>query len=104
MQYRDLVLSRIDIHNFKSIREASLGLRQLTVLVGENSAGKSSVLQTVFLLAQIARGRARPDVVSLNGTELNLGNFGDVLHSASPGEQIEIGLTAPTFGGLLRRR
>lgn len=104
MSYADLVLSRIDIQNFKSIQSASLRLRQLTVLVGENSAGKSSVLQTVFLLSQIARGRTRPDVVSLNGMELSVGNFSDVLYSGSPGERIEIGLTVPTFGGLLRRR
>jgi predicted ATPase len=104
MRYGDLVLSRIDIGNFKSIQSASLHLRQLTVLVGENSAGKSSVLQTVFLLSQIARGRTRPDVVSLNGMEISVGNFSDVLYSGAPGETIEIGLTVPTFGGLLRRR
>lgn len=104
MNDEHLVLSRVSIRNFKSIREADLELRPLTVLVGENSAGKSSVLQLLFLLSQNARGRSRPDVVSLNGMELNLGNFGDVLHSASPGEQIEIALVAPVAHTAMRRR
>lgn len=104
MAGRDQLLSRISIKNFKSIREASVGLRQLTVLVGANSAGKSSLMQSVFLLAQIARGTTRPDLVSLNGMELNLGNFGDVRHSASSGQPIELRLTVPSDSSLFLRR
>lgn len=97
------ILSTIDIRNFKSIKKAHLDLRPLTVLVGENSAGKSSILQGIFLLAQINQGRTRPDVVSLNGMELNLGNFADVLHGSQGGE-IEIALSMPADSSLARRR
>lgn len=98
------LLSRIEVRNFKSINHAVIDLKQLTMLVGENSAGKSSLLQALFLLAQISKGRMRPDVVSLNGMELNLGNFSDVLHEFSPGEPIELTLTVPVGSSIRRRR
>lgn len=98
-----VVLSHVSIGNFKSIREADLELRPLTVLVGENSAGKSSVLQLLFLVSQVVRGRTRPDVVSLNGAELNLGNFADVLHSPSAGDQISLTLRSPLAVSPMRR-
>lgn len=103
MNSKGQVLSGLSIQNFKSIRQADVELRPLTVLVGENSAGKSSLLQLLFLLSQSTRGRTRSDVMSLNGMELNLGNFNDVLHRHSSGQDIEIALKAP-ISGLLRRR
>lgn len=99
----DLLLSRVDVRNFKSIREASLDLRQLTVIVGENSAGKSSLLQAIFLLAQIVRGRGDPDLVSLNGLELELGEFADLVHAGSTSETIELALTVPSGAPIARR-
>ena len=104
MSRRDQLLSRVEVSNFKSIRHADLELRQLTVLVGENSAGKSSLIQAMFLLAQVVRGRTRPDVVSLNGMELNLGNFNDVLHTGAPGESIRLGLAVDADAVLMRRQ
>ena len=97
------MISRIDIKNFKSIKEAQLDLRPLTVLVGENSAGKSSVLQSLLLLAQITRGHTRPDIVALNGSDLKLGNFSDVIHEASAEEPLELALTVPVRGPVLAR-
>ena len=91
-------LSRLLIRNFKSIRSADLQLRPLTVFVGENSAGKSSVLQSIFRLAQIVRGRSRPDSVPLNGMELNLGNFAELRHLEATGEDIVLS------ADVLRRR
>jgi len=46
-----LKLSRIDIKGFKSIRDASLSLRNINILIGSNGAGKSNFI-TVFTLMQ----------------------------------------------------
>lgn len=97
------MISRIDIKNFKSIKEAHLDLRPLTVLVGENSAGKSSVLQSLLLLAQITRGHTRPDIVALNGPDLKLGNFADAIHGGDPTKALELALTVPVRGQVLAR-
>jgi predicted ATPase len=74
-------ISKLRIENFKSIESAKLDFSPLTVLVGANSAGKSSVLQAIFLLSQIVRGHSQSGLVNLNGAELQLGVFGDIKHS-----------------------
>ena len=74
------LISRISIHQFKSIKEASIDLSGLTILVGENSAGKSSLLQAIFLMAEIVSGTGDSRYVSLNGSELRLGSFREVLY------------------------
>ena len=38
------MIRRVDIRNYRCIREASIDLAPLTVLVGPNASGKSSVL------------------------------------------------------------
>lgn len=81
-------ISTLRIDNFKSIRHAELEFGPLTVLVGANSAGKSSVLQSLLLLNQIVRERAQSGLVNLNGAELQLGTFADIKHSLSSTRQV----------------
>ncbi|MFH2008906.1 MAG: AAA family ATPase [bacterium] len=49
------MLNRIEIWNFKCLREVDVKLSPLTVLVGPNGSGKSTVLQALDLVVQ------RPD-------------------------------------------
>jgi predicted ATPase len=102
MTASNVAISKIGIQNFKSIKQASLELRPLTVLVGENSAGKSSVLQAVVFLAQMVRSRSDGGIVTLNGPELRLGSFNDVAYLGTG--PIEIGLSAISDASLGRRR
>ena len=44
------LLLRLELESFKSIARLEQDLGQLTVLVGENSAGKSSFMQAVVLV------------------------------------------------------
>jgi predicted ATPase len=46
------VLDRVSFKNFKSLRSVSIELSPLTVLVGPNSSGKSSMLRAIHLLSQ----------------------------------------------------
>ena len=48
------LLIRLELESFKSIARLQQDLGQLTVLVGENSAGKSSFMQAIVLASQIA--------------------------------------------------
>ncbi len=56
-----MFLKRIDIRNFRGIAELSLELDDLCVLIGENNAGKSSVLDALRLC--MTRFLARRDSV-----------------------------------------
>ena len=51
-------LARIDFLNFRSCRSSSIELRpDLTVLIGENNAGKSNAIDAIRLLTNTADGR-----------------------------------------------
>lgn len=55
------MIERFHIESFKIIRELDLTLDRLTVLVGPNACGKSSVLQAMHLLCQM-RDRVPNDI------------------------------------------
>lgn len=51
------MLTHVSIMNYKPIRHLELDLEPLTVFIGPNDSGKSSILQAVHSAAQIARGQ-----------------------------------------------
>lgn len=51
------MIRKIKIRNFKSIRELSLPLGRITVLIGENGSGKSNILEAVALGAAAANNK-----------------------------------------------
>ena len=52
------MLKSIYLHNFKSFAEAELPLEQLTLMIGSNASGKSNALEALWILSQLATGRA----------------------------------------------
>lgn len=100
------LIPRLRIESFKSIARTELELGQLTVVVGENSAGKSSLMQSITLLSQIARTDAVGAVVPLHGDDTDLGSFKNALHSGQAADEITIALTIndrpPTVAGATR--
>ena len=87
------LLLRLELENFKSIARLEQDLGQLTVLVGENSAGKSSFMQAVVLASQVARSNVEGGALSLHGSEVDLGDFNHLLHSGRAAQEVTVGLT-----------
>lgn len=54
------MLDRVSFTNFKSLRSVTLDLSPLTVLVGPNGCGKSSVLQGIDMLSRFGIPQPRP--------------------------------------------
>ena len=72
------VLQELHLSNFKSVREEHVPLAPLTVLVGENSSGKSSILQALLLLQQAARAKVPGANFPLNGSLVRMGTVSDI--------------------------
>ena len=72
-------LAEIRLENFKSVTDATVELRPLSVVVGRNSSGKSTLLQSVLALAQAVRNKSNSSQFPLNGEYVRLGTFGEVL-------------------------
>lgn len=74
------MIDYISLTNFKAFRLVELELAPLTLLSGWNSAGKSSVLQSLAVLRQSMESGVLQQGLLLNGEYVELGTGRDVLH------------------------
>ena len=88
-------LHRIDLSNFKSVVDQSVELGPLSVVVGANSSGKSTLLQAVLTVAQAVRCASAPLSFPMNGEFLDLGTYQESrnLQTREQSEPMRIGFT-----------
>ncbi|HEU4404766.1 MAG TPA: AAA family ATPase [Polyangiaceae bacterium] len=87
------MISTFRIERFKRYLKKELPLRELTVLAGANSAGKSALLQCLLLFRQASVAGGRSDWVELNGPfGLSLGEARDVVHAEADLEREGVAL------------
>lgn len=72
------MIKMIEYENFKSLKNVRCDLTPLTVMVGPNGSGKTSMLQGMFYLSQLSRNPGHNDVVSLFSDTRHL----NLLHSS----------------------
>jgi predicted ATPase len=80
-----------ELSNFKSVVDASIPLAPLTLVVGANSAGKSTLLQSILLMAQAAT-QVTPGPFPLNGSLVGLGKFSEARSDFEDREGETIGI------------
>ncbi len=86
------MFTRWTISNFKSIRDpVTLELAPLTIFSGVNSSGKSTLIQSILLVAQSLASSRAEEALILNGRFLQLGQLSDVCHHGQEGMPIAIG-------------
>lgn len=73
------MFTRLRLSNFKAWQETNdIELKPVTMLLGTNSSGKSSLIQSLLLLKQTVQSPDRSIHLNLGGDEINdLFNFGD---------------------------
>ena len=84
------MITTLRLHNFKSFKDTGdIQLKPITVLAGANSAGKSSILQSLLLLKQTLE--ATPDIdMSLDGKYLQYSQFNDLVFGKPPLRQCNL--------------
>ncbi len=82
------------IGNFKSIRETqTIDLGKMTVVTGVNSSGKSSLIQSILMVAQTLRSGNTSAPLVLNGEFVRLGTYEDVVNREHSTEPLHVGFT-----------
>lgn len=88
------LIKSLSLKNFKGFsNEVRIELRPLTLLLGANSAGKSSVLQALHYMREILeRQNINADRTLQGGEAVDLGGFLNLVHGRDPQKQIEIAI------------
>ncbi|WP_291993206.1 DUF3696 domain-containing protein [Candidatus Accumulibacter sp. ACC003] len=82
------MITRLRLSNFKAWKDTGdVTLRPVTMLLGTNSSGKSTLIQSLLLLKQTVQSPDRTVHLNLGGDEINdlfdFGGFEDVLHQST---------------------
>jgi hypothetical protein len=98
------MLTSLEIENFKGIAARQrIDFSPLTLLFGANSAGKSTILQSLLYLHElIERGSADVDRTELGGNVLELGGFARLVHRHDTDRAIVLRAEFATPGSLER--
>lgn len=69
------MLSKLSLENYKAFEKASVNIRPITVLLGANSVGKSSIIQLFLMLQQTGKSglKSYKSALKLYGGYVNLG-------------------------------
>lgn len=90
------MLQQLTIKNFKLFDEQGVTLApgKITVLIGANGTGKSSVLQMLLLLKQSTGHES----LNTSGPLVDLGTYQDVVHGRDTSRAVEVELSASYHG------
>jgi predicted ATPase len=93
-------IKRLALKNFKCFKEVDISFSKITLLTGENSSGKSSLIYGILAPLQSVslNGNSFPLYLSLNGNYVNMGGFEEVSFNHSLKNNLEIDLNF-AFGG-----
>ena len=85
------MIRSLRLKNFKCFAELKdTEVRQITLLTGSNGRGKSSVMQSLLLMAQSFRNGRNLDTLRINGRFVDLGTFEDILKKDCKHKAIEM--------------
>ncbi len=86
------MLKSWSIENFKPIvNSGALKLAPVTVLAGRNSSGKSSLLQSILMIAQTLSSKVVDRPLLPTGLNVQLGTFEDILNVSSSLRALTVG-------------
>lgn len=99
------MFSRLRLTHFKAWKDTGdVALRPVTMLLGTNSSGKSSLIQSLLLLKQTVQSPDRTIHLNLGGDETDdlydFGGFDNVLHQGARTRQFGVALDFHNAGDL----
>lgn len=92
------MLTKIRVHNFKSLKDVTLDLVQRNVLVGANMAGKSNIIDLLLFIHDMIFPR-QPGTWALSSAVFARGGFNEIVWKGDKMEAIVIALSGRDFLG-----
>jgi AAA ATPase domain len=86
------MITHLSLRDFKAFHSLDLELKPITLLLGPNNSGKSSIIAPLRLLAQTAQAQDRNLSLLLDGPLGDFGTYRDVVHGNHRGRPLAINL------------
>jgi len=86
------MLSHLELHNFKAFANVAIDIKPITVLLGPNNSGKSSLMSALRLLAQTLESNDKQIPLLLNGIMGDFGTYQDIVYGNDISKTIAIEL------------
>ncbi|QKF76135.1 AAA family ATPase [Arcobacter defluvii] len=85
------MINKIGFKNYKAFKEADIELKPITILLGSNSVGKSSIIKLLLMISQNINSNIVPkNILSINGEVVQFGSFENLLHKRNLQHSLEI--------------
>jgi predicted ATPase len=100
------MLEKIRVRNYKAFEDASIPIKPITILLGANSVGKSSIVQLMLLLQQTAKEdfKSYKSALKLYGGSVNLGSAKNLFRKQDIGQPLKFSFSvkSTTFSNYLK--
>ena len=84
------MITELRLKDFKCLKEDAFSLSRVNVFAGRNGIGKSSLMQSMLLIAQSMEENGQLKKVKMNGKFLQLGTFHDILRQNGGTDEVVI--------------
>lgn len=85
-----MFITKLLLENFKSFPYLELPLSNINILIGHNSSGKSSILQSLLILKNSLKQNPPPYGLKLIGNSYDFGNFDDIVTTGDNSKELSI--------------
>lgn len=99
------MITSISLHNYKAFENVSIPIKPLTIFLGANSVGKSSIIQMLMLLHQTAEEQGQySSALKIYGNYVNVGAFENLFRDKDVSRpfSVRLELTSDEVDTLLR--
>lgn len=87
------MLTRLRLRNFRCYRDSDeIPLRPLTIIVGANNSGKSTILNALLLLKQTLQDQDTAEPLVTSGPAVDLGGYFDILRGGLRAKHPRVGI------------
>lgn len=98
------MIRKISFENYKAFKSGELKLKPITILLGANSVGKSSIINLLLMLQQTARISNYKSAFRLHGENVSLGECENIFRNKVKNNDIVVGFEfeSPQLTNLLQ--
>jgi predicted ATPase len=87
------MIRKIKFKNYKAFKEGEIIIKPITILLGANSVGKSSIVQLLLMLQQTALSDKYKSALKLHGEFVSLGENENIFHNKNTSNDLELTFT-----------